>query len=121
MRLDQQKLPRSEPMARLTTNRNHQIHDYLMKSARYIVNYCIANEIGTVVVGYNPDWKRNINIIASRTTKISCKSHTGTRGLLANPLRVKLTQGDFLQESPPVLLLNSYWTPLGLAVKLVAV
>ncbi len=60
--LDQQKYPRSEQMARITMNRNNQVHDYLMKSARYIVNYCLNHEIGTIVVGYNPDWKRDANM-----------------------------------------------------------
>jgi len=60
--LDQQKLPRSEQMARLTINRNNQVRDYMMKSARYIINYCLTHEVGTIVIGYNPDWKRNSNI-----------------------------------------------------------
>jgi IS605 OrfB family transposase len=60
--MDQQKLPRSEQMARLTMNRNNQVHDYMMKSARYIINYCLTHEIGTIVIGYNPDWKRNSNM-----------------------------------------------------------
>jgi IS605 OrfB family transposase len=60
--LDQQKLPRSEQMARMTVNRNHRVHDYMMKSARYIVNYCLTREIGTIVVGYNPDWKQNVHM-----------------------------------------------------------
>ena len=60
--LDQQKLPRSEQMARITMNRDHQVHDYIMKSARYIVNYCLANGIGKIMVGYNPDWKRDVNM-----------------------------------------------------------
>ena len=32
------------------------------KTARIIVNYCIQNNIGNIVVGYNLDWKHNINI-----------------------------------------------------------
>ena len=32
------------------------------KTAHYIINYCIDHKIGTLVSGYNPDWKRNINI-----------------------------------------------------------
>ncbi len=60
--LDQQKLPRSEQMARITMNRNNQVRDYMMKSGRYIVNYCLAHEIGTILIGYNPDWKRGSNM-----------------------------------------------------------
>ena len=60
--LDLQKLPRSERMARITMTRNNQVHDYMMKAARHIINYCLAQQIGTVTVGYNPDWKRKINM-----------------------------------------------------------
>lgn len=59
--LDRQQLPRSEQMARLTLKRNHRVHDYMMKSARYIITYCLTHQIGTVIVGYNPDWKRGMN------------------------------------------------------------
>ena len=60
--LDLQKLPRSERMARITMTRNNRVHDYMMKAARYLINYCLANRIGTVSVGYNPDWKRDIHL-----------------------------------------------------------
>lgn len=46
----------------LTRKRNNRIKDIMRKSARYIVNYCIANDIGTIVCGYNPDFKRSVNI-----------------------------------------------------------
>jgi len=60
--LDLQKLPRSEQIARITMTRNHRVHDYMMKAARYIINYCLVNRIGTVIVGYNPDWKHDIHL-----------------------------------------------------------
>ena len=34
----------------------------MKKSARYIINFCIANDIGTVICGYNPDFKRGMNL-----------------------------------------------------------
>lgn len=46
----------------LTRKRNNRIDDYMKKTARYIINYCITNNIGTVVCGYNKDFKRNINL-----------------------------------------------------------
>lgn len=46
----------------ITTKRNNRVNDVIKKSARYIVNYCIQNNIGTLVVGYNADFKRNSNI-----------------------------------------------------------
>lgn len=46
----------------LTDKRNNQVRDILKKSARYIVNYCCDNDIGTIVVGYNQDFKRYVNL-----------------------------------------------------------
>lgn len=46
----------------LTINRNYKVNDYLNKTARHIVSYCINNDIGNIVIGYNLDWKRNIDI-----------------------------------------------------------
>lgn len=47
---------------RNTTKRNNQVNDAIKKSARYIINYCTKNNIGTLVVGYNADFKRNSNL-----------------------------------------------------------
>lgn len=46
----------------LMSKRNRIINDYMNKTARYIINYCIKNNIGTLVIGYNIDFKRDINI-----------------------------------------------------------
>lgn len=46
----------------LSYRRSNQIRDYLSKSARYIIDFCIQHQIGTVVVGYNPTLKQGINL-----------------------------------------------------------
>ena len=46
----------------ITTKRNNRVDDIIKKSARYIINYCIKNSIGTLIVGYNTDFKRGVNI-----------------------------------------------------------
>ena len=46
----------------ITTKRNNHAKDYVRKTARYIVNYCINNNIGTIICGYNSDFKRSINL-----------------------------------------------------------
>lgn len=33
--------------------RNNKVNDYMNKAARKVINYCISNDIGTLVVGYN--------------------------------------------------------------------
>ena len=52
----------SKLLERIKLKRNNRVNDCLKKTARYIVNFCIANDIGTVIFGYNPDFKRGINL-----------------------------------------------------------
>lgn len=46
----------------ITRNRNNKVNDYMSKTARKIINYCILNDIGTLVVGYNETFQRDSNI-----------------------------------------------------------
>ena len=52
----------SEQIQRMTIKHNNRTNDYVKKTARYIINYCIKHDIGRVVCGYNPDFKRGINL-----------------------------------------------------------
>ena len=56
------KRPISKAEFLLINKRNNRVNDYLNKSARLIVNYCIKNNIGTIVVGMNKGIKNKINI-----------------------------------------------------------
>ncbi|MFK2826724.1 transposase [Bacillus sp. B190/17] len=57
-----QGLKYTKRMDSLTLKRNNQVNDYIKKSARIIIDYCLENKIGNLVIGYNEDFKRNINI-----------------------------------------------------------
>lgn len=46
----------------LADKRNRQVNDYMSKTAKKIINYCITNNIGTLVVGYNETFQRNTDI-----------------------------------------------------------
>ena len=52
----------TKKMNNIIQKRNNRVEDYMRKSARMVINYCIENKIGNIVVGYNKDFKRNINI-----------------------------------------------------------
>jgi putative transposase len=66
---DKQGIERlSERQARLLVNRNHQVRDYLNKTARLMIDHCIANKIERVIVGFNLGMKQEINI-GSRNTQ----------------------------------------------------
>lgn len=46
----------------LVTNRNNKINDYVNKICRYIINFCIDNNIGNLVIGYNETLQQNANL-----------------------------------------------------------
>ena len=46
----------------ITRNRNNKVNDYMSKVALKIINYCILNDIGTLVVGYNETFQQDTNI-----------------------------------------------------------
>ncbi|PGH20151.1 transposase [Fusobacterium polymorphum] len=60
---DKQKIKRTTlRQKRIARKRNNRIEDYLSKAARIIINYCLNNDIGKLVLGYNEDFQRNSNI-----------------------------------------------------------
>ena len=46
----------------LTNKRNNKIKDYLHKASRILVNQLVSNDISTIVIGHNKEWKQDINI-----------------------------------------------------------
>ena len=46
----------------LADKRNRQVNDYMSKTAKMIINYCIRNDIGTLVVGYNETFQCNSDV-----------------------------------------------------------
>ena len=60
---DKQKTSRTTlRQKRIARKRNNRIEDYLSKAARIIISYCLNNDIGKLVLGYNEDFQRNSNI-----------------------------------------------------------
>lgn len=53
----------------ILNNRNNKLNDYMNKAARYIVDYCINNDIGNIVVGYNDSFQKEVSL--NKTTKQS--------------------------------------------------
>ena len=46
----------------IARDRNNKVNDYMSKVARKVVDYCVANDIGTLVVGYNKTFQRSSKI-----------------------------------------------------------
>ena len=43
----------------IARDRNNKVNDYMNKAARMIINYCIENDIGTLIAGYNVTFQHN--------------------------------------------------------------
>ena len=52
----------SKKIERLTNKRNNKVKNYMHKASKYIINYCLTNNISTVVIGHNKEWKQGVNI-----------------------------------------------------------
>jgi IS605 OrfB family transposase len=46
----------------ITNNRNNAVSDYINKTCRHIINYCLDNDIGNLVIGYNETLQKDINL-----------------------------------------------------------
>ena len=42
--------------------RKNRVDDYINKTCRYVINYCLSNDIGTLVVGYNQSFQNKTNL-----------------------------------------------------------
>ncbi len=53
---------KSHKTRQLTLKRNNKIDDYFHKASRYIINQAVSNDVRTIIVGHNKNWKQEVNI-----------------------------------------------------------
>ena len=46
----------------ISRKRKSRVDDYINKTCRYIINYCLSNDIGTLVIGYNQSFQNKTNL-----------------------------------------------------------
>ena len=46
----------------VSRKRKNRVDDYINKTCRYIISYCLSNNIGTLVIGYNQSFQCKTNI-----------------------------------------------------------
>lgn len=46
----------------ISRKRKNRIDDYINKTCRYVINYCLSNNIGTLVIGYNQSFQCKANL-----------------------------------------------------------
>lgn len=53
---------KSNKIKRLCNKRKNKVNNYLHKASRYVINHLVSNNLNTLVIGKNKDWKQEINI-----------------------------------------------------------
>jgi len=49
-------------ISRLHRKRNNKIKDCFHKVSRKVINHCVKNDIGNIVIGYNEGWKQRVRL-----------------------------------------------------------
>ncbi len=62
-------------MERITNKRTRRIDHYLHTASRHIIDLLVAEQIGTLVIGKNPNWKQEVNIGKRNNQQFVCIPH----------------------------------------------
>ena len=65
----------SKSMERLSLKRNRWINNYFNQSIALLMKYCLKYDIGTVVMGYNAEWKQEVNLGRMKNQKFMSIPH----------------------------------------------
>jgi putative transposase len=52
----------SKELMKITDWRNEKISDYMHKTSRFVINYCVSHNLGHIVIGKNDGWKQSIQL-----------------------------------------------------------
>lgn len=52
----------SNRLEQITFKRFNRIKNYMHNASHYVVKWCVENQINTIVVGHNNQWKQSVNI-----------------------------------------------------------
>ncbi len=59
---DRQGIKIGKAIQKLSNKRNKKINDYLHRVSKKVIDCCVEKKIGTVIIGYNPDWKQKCQL-----------------------------------------------------------
>ena len=105
---DKQKIKGyTKKLYRIVTKRNNRVSDVLHKSCKYIINYCIDNNIDTVVCGMNKDFQRYSNLGKANNQKFTQIPFGKIRNIL-NYL-CELNGINFIEQEESYTSKASFW------------
>ena len=59
-------------LQQLTDKRNNKVKDWMHKASKFTVEYCLRNNIDTLVCGLNKEWKQDSNMSKTTNQKFVC-------------------------------------------------
>ena len=105
---DKQKIKGyTKKLYRIVTKRNNRVSDIIHKTCKYVVNYCVANDIDTVVCGINKDFQRYSNLGKVNNQKFTQIPFGKIRNIL-NYL-CELNGVNFIEQEESYTSKASFW------------
>lgn len=52
----------SKELDKLNLKRNNRMKNYMHHFSKFIINYCVTNNIGTLIIGFNKEWKQEMRL-----------------------------------------------------------
>ena len=59
---DSQGIKDGDKLRRLRAKRERKARDWIHKLTKFIVDWCVEHDIGTIVFGYNKNWEQEVNM-----------------------------------------------------------
>ena len=59
---DLQGIKYGNKMWKLSVKREKKLNDFFHKVSRFVVDWCVKYDVGTIVIGHNENWKQKVNI-----------------------------------------------------------
>jgi IS605 OrfB family transposase len=59
---NRQGIRTGKKLRKLTIKRNKKITDFFHKTSRKLIEFCLSNDLGTIVIGYNSAWKQRCRL-----------------------------------------------------------
>lgn len=105
---DKQKIKGyTKKLYRIITKRNNRVSDILHKSCKYIINYCIDNNIDTIVCGMNKDFQRYSNLGKVNNQKFTQIPFGRIRDILS--YLCELNGINFIEQEESYTSKASFW------------
>lgn len=98
-RVDAESLKAYSQIKQLNSKRELRIDNYLHTSTRRVIDWCVLNNIGKLIIGNNQQWKQDINIGKKNNQQFTQIPHAKLINLLTYKARLAGIEVVLTEES----------------------